>query len=77
MIPDNTFDVTRGFQINDIFIHEDLAYVCINNLPNLAIWKLRSKSIKEDYGSLSITTQNILDKLEPGSNVNIIINRLI
>ena len=41
MIPDNTFDVTRGFMINDILVHSGGAYVCIDNTPSRAVWKYR------------------------------------
>ena len=62
MIPDNTFDVTRGFMINDILVHSGGAYVCIDNTPGRAVWKYRSKSIKEDYGSLNVITQSDWNK---------------
>lgn len=58
MIPDNTFDVIRGFKVNDILVHSGGAYVCIDNTPSRAVWKYRSKSIKEDYGSLNVITQS-------------------
>lgn len=74
MIPDNTFDVTRGFKVNDILVHNGGAYVCTDNTPGRAVWKYRSKSIKEDYGSLSVTAQNIISKLEAGDDVIIVIN---
>lgn len=74
MIPDKTFDITRGFQINDIFIHEDKTYTCMDNTPDAAIWQYRSKFIKEDFATLSITIQSIIEKLESGTNVTITIN---